>query len=484
MAQSRVTSADRPHRRAGSDSREGRVRGGTAVDELAQFVCEARFDEISQAAREQLKLRVLDSLGCALGALGAGPVRMVLEQVREFGGAPLATLIDAGKSAPDRAALYNGALVRYLDFNDSFLAPGETCHPSDSLAPVLAAAEYGHADGRTLLTALAVAYQVQNRLSEVAPVRAKGFDHTTHGAYAVAAGVARALGLDAEYTANAVAIAGTSLNALRVTRTGALSHWKGLAAPANGFGATHAAFLAMRGITGPREVFEGNKGFSDAIAGPFAIDWRHENLESVRRTILKRYNAEIHSQSAIEALLELRAEHHIEAAQVDRIELDTFQVAYDIIGGGEEGSKYEVQTKEQADHSLPYLLAVALLDGQVLPEQYLTQRIAGADVQDLLRRVDVRPDPELSRRFPDQHPARVRLHLRDGTVLQREQHDYEGFHTRPMSWETTAAKFDRLAKHRCDVEHRARIKQAVGDLEQLTVEHLTRLLVAPIRVAP
>jgi 2-methylcitrate dehydratase len=168
--------------------------------------------------------------------------------------------------------------VRYLDFNDWFLASGETCHPSDNLAPVLAAAEYAHADGRTLLTALAVAYQVQNRLSEVAPVRAKGFDHTTQGAYAVAAGVSRALRLDPQRTASAIAIAGTSLNALRVTRTGALSHWKGLAYPAAAFGATHAAFLAMRGITGPSEVFEGNKGFIDAIAGPFQIDWQHENL--------------------------------------------------------------------------------------------------------------------------------------------------------------------------------------------------------------
>ena len=254
---------------AGGGRHGRRIPHDTQVDQLAQFVCGAQFEGISEPAREQLKLRVLDSLGCALGALDGEPVRIVAAQVREFGGAPLATLIGAGKSAPDRAALYNGALVRYLDFNDSFLAPGETCHPSDNLAPVLAAAEYAHADGRTLLTALAVAYQVQNRLSEVAPVRAKGFDHTTQGAYAVAAGVSRALGLDPQRTANAIAIAGTSLNALRVTRTGALSHWKGLAYPATAFAATHAAFLAMRGITGPREVFEGNKGFIEAIAGPF-----------------------------------------------------------------------------------------------------------------------------------------------------------------------------------------------------------------------
>ena len=447
------------------------------MEQLAQFACGASFQDLSEEAREQLKLRVLDSLGCALGALRADVPEMVREQVLELGGAPLATLIGLDeRSAPDRAALYNGALVRYLDFNDSFLSPGETCHPSDNLAPVLAAAEYAHADGRTLLCALAVAYQVQIRLSEQAPVRAKGFDHTTQGAYGVAAGLARALELDPGRAANAIAIAGTSLNALRVTRTGSLSHWKGLAYPAAAFGATHAAFLALHGITGPREVFEGNKGFIDAIAGPFELDWSAEDLEAVRRTILKKVNAEIHSQSAIEALLGLRLEHQIDPASVERIELDTFQVAYDIIGGGEEGSKYEVQTKEEADHSLPYLLAVALLDGQVLPEQYRPERIGADDVQDLLRRVEVRPDEGLSERFPERHSARVRLLLGDGRVLEREQHDYEGFTTRPMSWDTVAAKFDRLAEGRVASEQAARVKDAVASLEELSVEELTRLL--------
>ena len=466
-----------PATRVSSPPTPGRASGRrTQVEWLAGFVCGARWENISEPAREQLKLRVLDSLGVALGALDGEPVALVREQVLEFGGAPLCTLIAAGKSAPDRAALYNGALVRYLDFNDSYLASGETCHPSDNLAPVLAAAEYARADGRTLLTALAVAYQVQNRLSEVAPVRAKGFDHTTQGGYAVAAGVSRALGLDEQRTANAIAIAGTSLNALRVTRTGELSHWKGLAFPATAFAATHAAFLAMRGVTGPREVFEGNKGFIEAIAGPFEIDWQREHLESVRRTILKRYNAEIHSQSAIEALLELRAEHELTADQVQRIELDTFQVAFDIIGGGEEGDKRRVRTKEEADHSLPYLLAVALLDGQVLPEQYLPERIVAEDVQQLLRSVEVRPDPDLSRRFPEEHSARVRLHLRDGRTLEREQHDYEGFHTRPMSWDTVAAKFERLASRHAGSRARAQITDAVRRLDEIAVDELTCLL--------
>jgi 2-methylcitrate dehydratase len=452
------------------------MRTRPLVEELGRFVAGASWDQLSCEARDALKVRVLDSLGCALGALGGEPVRLVRQQLDDFGGSPRCALIGGGRTAPDRAALYNGALVRYLDFNDSYLAKEETCHPSDNLAPVLAAAEYAGASGKDFLTALAVAYQVQCRLSVVAPVRAKGFDHTTQGAFAAAAGVARALRLSADQTTNAIAIAGTAFNALRVTRTGPLSHWKGLASANAGFGATHAAFLAMRGITGPKGVFEGNKGFMESISGRFEIDWLRENLELVRETILKKYNAEIHSQSAIEALLELRSEHALDAGDVESIELEIFDVAYHIIGGGEEGEKTVVRTKEEADHSLPYLLAVALLDGGVMPEQFEPERIAREDVQALLRRVEVRPADDLSARFPDEHACRLRLRLRDSRVVGREKRDYEGFHTRPMAWEAVRAKHDVLSAGTVTAGLGDRIAAAVMGLDELQVSELAWLL--------
>ena len=446
------------------------------VNQLAAFVVGSKYADLSETALHQEKIRILDALACAIGALEGEPIKIIRSQIEDFGGAGRCTLIGGGQTAPDRAAFYNSALVRYLDFNDAYLAKGETCHPSDNLGAVLAACEYAGSSGKDLLTALAVAYQVQCRLSDVAPVRAKGFDHTTQGSYAVAAGVARALGLDQAKTANAIAISGTAYNALRVTRTGALSNWKGLAYPNTALGALHATFLAMRGITGPEEVFEGNKGFMDAIAGHFELDWSKENLERITQTIVKKYNAEIHSQSTIEGVLELKRQRHFTGADIRRIEIDVFDVAYNIIGGGEEGEKVTVRTKEEADHSLPYIVAAAILDDQVMPPQYLPERIGRQDVQALLRKISVHPQDEFSRRFPAEMPSRIQVTLNDGQVMVKEKRDYEGFHTQPMQWKTVTEKFERLSQGRLAASLQDEIEDAVANLENVQVRELARLL--------
>jgi 2-methylcitrate dehydratase len=450
----------------------------TEVERLARFVDQRQFADISAQARQQLKIRVLDTVGVAVGALNAPPILAVSRLIDELGGKPLSTLIGRGKTAPDRAAFFNGALSRYLDFMDSYLAPHETNHPSDNMGAVLAAAEMRGASGADFLTALAVAYQVHTRLSDVAPVRDKGFDHTTQGAYAAAAGVAKALRLPPGQIANAIAISGTANVALRVARTGTLSHWKGLAYPNTAMAATHAALLAAHGITGPQQVFEGNKGFKSTISGPFEINWLSEDLERVRLTILKKHNAEIHAQPALDAALDVRSQASFAIDRVREVRLRTFRVAYQIIGGGEEGDKRTVRSKEEADHSLPYMLAVALLDGEVQPEQYAPERIAARDVQDLLRRVIITPDHTLSERFPQEMPAVLEVELDDGCVLRAARDVYQGFHTNPFDWATARQKFDRVTRAFLTKEAADRLAEVIASLDERPVSELTACLAA------
>lgn len=447
----------------------------TMVEKLGHWAEGVKWEDLSESARHALKSRVLDSIGCAIGALQGKPVQAIRRMTDDLGGRPLVTLIGGGKSTPDDAAFYNGALIRYLDFNDSYLAKGETCHPSDNIAPVLAAAEYAGANGRDFLVSLALAYQVQCRLSDVAPVRDHGFDHTVQGSYGAAAGAARAMGLSGDKIANAIAIAGTGYNSLRVTRTGELSNWKGLAFPNTAMGSVHATLLARYGITGPREVFEGNKGFMDAISGQFEIDWEKEDLERVTQTITKRYNAEIHSQSSIEGILDLRACCTLTPEEISQIRLATFDVAFNIIGGGEEGGKKLIRRKEEADHSLPYMLSAAFLDGQVMPEQYLPERIVRDDIQKLLQKVDVHPEEEYSRLFPKEMACRIEIEGKDGRLFQIEKHDYKGFKTQPASWEVLMQKYRELTQA-IDKELAEKIADVIFHLDQLKVTDLTTLL--------
>lgn len=454
----------------------------TEVQKLAAFAHAAHYEQLSARAVEQLKIRILDTLGVAIAALDAKPTLAIRKLTDALGGNGASTLIGGGKSAPDRAAFYNVALSRYLDFMDSYLAPGETCHPSDNIGALLAAADSVGASGKDFLTAVALAYQVQTRLSDVAPVRAKGFDHTVQGAYAVPAAVGKLLGLDAKQLANAIAISGTANNALRVTRTGDLSNWKGLAYPQVAKEGTFAALLAQAGITGPQQVFEGNKGLKETITGPFTIDWAHEDLESVLRTVVKKHNAEVHSQSSIDAALTIGTQTGFRADTIRSVRVKTFQVAYDIIGGGEEGDKRHIETKEEADHSLPYLIAVALLDGQVLPAQFAPERITRPDVQTLLRKVAISPEPAFTKRFPAEMPTQVEVELIDGTKFCVSAASFLGHTLQPLDWAAACAKFHPLVDPFAGESAAAAIAACVHDLDTHSVHELTALLAkVPLR---
>jgi 2-methylcitrate dehydratase len=213
-----------------------------------------------------------------------------------------------------------------------------------------------------------------------------------------------------------------------------------------------------------------------SIAGPFEIEWMKENLERVLQTIVKKHNAEIHAQSAIDAAIEIRARAGFIPGAVRAVRLKTFAVAHQIIGGGEEGDKRVVRTKEEADHSLPYMIAVALLDGEVQPQQYRPERIRATDVQSLLRKVTVSVDPALSKRFPRHLPADLEVELREGMIFHAHRDDYHGFHTNPFNWAAAREKFDRVTRDFTNDAQRDALAEIVATLEERPVCVLTSSL--------
>ena len=446
-------------------------------EQLAEWAGSRRFEDIDPAGLPYLKTLVLDTIGCAIGALSHEPIGAVRALTDELGGAPWCTLVGGGRTSPDRAVFYNGSLVRYLDFMDILMVRGQSFHPSDNFASVLAAAEMAGASGRRLLTALATAYEVHGLFSERAPLQEKGFDHVTHLAFSIPAGCINALGLDRRVGGNAIAMCGCAVNTLWVIRTGRLSRWKGFASAQAGMACMHMTMLASRGITGPLNLMEGPLGWEEVVGERVEVDWAKQPLEKFKQSSIKRYNAEGHTQSVLECLLELRSGHRIRAEDVKRVEVDSFKQVHNIVGGGEAGDRTQAASKEQADHSLPYLCAVALLDGDVWPSQLTEERIHRPDVQELMQRVWVRQRDALSMRYPQEMPCRVRVELRDGHVVSGEKSDYLGFGPRrPLDWDGALAKFDRLAGPELDAALRRDIPRAVEVLDSIPVSELTALL--------
>jgi 2-methylcitrate dehydratase len=447
----------------------------TIVGQMADFAVLPNFESLSAGVRAQLKIRMLDTLGCAIGATGTDRMLRLRQYVGDFSQYGKCSLVGGGRSSPDRAALMNGALVAHLDFNDSYLAPEETCHPSDNFGAVLAAAELANADGGTLLTALAVAYQVQCRLSDEAPARTEGVDHPALLAYSAAAGISRALSLDAPHTANAIAISGRALNPLRAARTATSSDWTRLGAPFTASIAMQATLLARRGVTGPSEIFEGSKVLMDTISGFRMIDWTNEGLDRVEATIVKRHHAHLHAQTAIEAALELQLVNDFDSDQIERVDVEIFEAAGPLVREGEHDVSHTL-TSEDAYNNLHYLIAVALLDREVMPGQFAEERIRRADVQALLSRVAVHPVPDHSRLFPGEMPSTVSVTLKDGRVLRQALSDYPGFRSRPQTWEDALSKFYVLASPHASDGVLGEISDTVQDVEKVRVADLTRLL--------
>jgi 2-methylcitrate dehydratase len=448
----------------------------TIAEKFAEFTVQTSYDNLSDPVRTQIKTLVLDTLGCAIGSMGAAPIELLRQQTDEFGGASLCTLIGGGKSAPDQAAFYNTSLIRYLDFNDGYMGNFATGHPSDNLGAILAAAEYADASGKELMNALALAYEIQCRICDVAKFEKNGFDQFTAGSTAVASGASRVLGLDVEKTAHAIAISGARQNPLFVTRVGQISHWKGFAYGGGVHTTLHSTFLAKRGVTGPLALFEGPSGVFDSVTGPFEFDWDDIKLEKMLGVSVKRYNAGLHAQTAIEGALELKQAHGFSAGDIERIDVALYERAFFIMGSGKAGAREHIGDKETADHSLPYVVSAALLDGQLMPEQYELERILRDDVQALFKKVHTSPSDKMTARYPAEAPTGIKITMTDGRVFEVEKPAYEGHFSTPMKWDSIVDKFEKLAVFYTSAGLRREIIDAVSDLENITTKDLARLL--------
>ena len=416
----------------------------TLAERLADFAIGLKFEDLPAPVVHEVKRRIIDSLGCALGAWHADPCVFARRVASTFSAERGATLLGTTHRAPaDWAGFANGCLVRYLDYNDTYLSK-EPAHPSDNIPAALAVAEAEALPGRELILAIAIAYEIQCRLCDTSSIRARGWDHVTYGAFSTAIAAGRLMKLDAERLRHAIGIGGVASAALRQSRVGELSHWKGCAFANAARHGVYAALLARAGITGPAPIFEGEKGFEKLVSGPLE-DIRLPSNEDgfmILKTSIKFWPAEYHSQSAIEAALKLRTQIK-DIAEVESVRIESHGAAVDIIGS--EPEKWHPTTRETADHSLPYIVAASLSDGEITDRQFAPERLADRKLLDFVQRVEVHRHAELSAAYPGAVGNIITLRLRNGRTLS-ERVDYPHGHARnPLTDAEVESKFHSMA---------------------------------------
>jgi 2-methylcitrate dehydratase len=401
--------------------------------------------------RHAAKQRFVDAIGCAVASHDCEPARIGRRLAANASTEkyPGRILMWGERSSAQDAAFVNTTMIRNLDFNDRF--PGG--HPSDCLGSLLALAEGQAVDGAHFLASMVVAYEIFARLNDSARLSRRGWDQGYSIAVATAAGVSHLLGLSAEVASQAIAIAAVASVPLRATRSGELTEWKNTATAFATRDGLFAALLAAEGMPGPSHAFEGRHGLWDQITGPFEIaPFPTEGGAFLTPSVqLKYWPVETNAQTVIWAALDLREKFDPE--ELRDIEVFCSDFAYHEIGS--EPEKWDPQTGETADHSLPYIMARALMDGPIQLASFADAAVRDPALRPLMARIRVTPDQEIDALLPATDLLRVRARTVDGATHALEIVNPLGHPANPMNDGHIEEKFRRLAEpvlgpERCD----------------------------------
>lgn len=390
------------------------------AERLADYALGLTYDDLPEEVVHVARQRVVDTLGCALGAIDSEPVRSIRSYIATLPPGPSSVLFDRLKVSPDAAAFLNATMVRFLDFNDGYFSR-EPGHSSDNIPACLAVAQAENLSGKDLILAIVIAYEVQMRLQDAASLFRRGWDHVNFVTVSTTLAVGRLLGLSRTQLVHALGMALNGHIAMRQVRSGELSGWKGASAANASRNAVFCAYLARHGMTGPGRIFEGEMGFFNQVSGPFDLDidgfGNRENGDfHILRIFTKLYPTNGEMQTAVMAAVALR-EALPNLGNIARIEIDTTDVGFKFLA--KDRAKWRPTTRETADHSLPYTVARALLDGTITQRTYDDADFADPRVIEIIDKISVREDPVLAAQMPSL-ANRVTITTRDGRVLSKE----------------------------------------------------------------
>jgi 2-methylcitrate dehydratase len=418
----------------------------TIASYLSHYATALTFSDLPSAVVHQAKRLIVDTLGCAIGGYASEPSKIARALAEGVSSRQPATILGSGQhTSLDLATFANGVMMRYLDFNDGYTGK-ESGHPSDAIAAVLSPAEVVHDDGKSVITATVVAYEVFCRLCDAVSVRRRGFDHVTVGVMASTAAAVKAMGLAPEQADQAFNLSLAANNALYQTRIGDVSLWKGCAFANASRNAVFAVQLASQGMTGPSPIFEGPGGFFTAVSGePFVLEpfGGQGRPFKILDCTVKRFPLGLYSQTVVEAALQARRQL-ADVEDIEEVHIQTLQTAVNIMAGDAE--KWHPTNRETADHSMPYTAAVALMYGAVEPRHFSPEYWQDPRLMNLVQKVKVSVSEEANRRAPEAMLSAVEVITSRGEHLKAEVPYHRGHYKNPMSDQEIESKFRALAE--------------------------------------
>ena len=433
---------------------------------LANYSDALRVADLDSSTIERAKVHLLDSLGCGLAAFKEGTVSAVRELAFASGGNAATIIGTKRRTSLEWAAFANGAGIRADDINDVYVGRG-TGHPSDNVAACLTAAEAAGAAGAEFLLSVVLAYEIECRLLDAVYLDTRGWDHPNYALISSALAAGRLMKLPPARLTEAVNIALSGHLAMNQTRLGALSNWKGLAGPDAARNAVFAAQMARAGITGPSPIFEGEAGFFKQVSGSLDIDTATFGGRGKRFRILdcfiKSYPAQAQTQTAIPAAAKI-AQAVGDLSRIRAIEVKSTHMGWQMAGSMPE--RWAPKTSETADHSLPYIVARAMLDGTITSASYAPEALRDPKAAALMKLITVREDASMTALVPKQSPNSVTATLADGRVITERVDDLPGFVVRPMQRADAEAKFERNDKAVLRPGQIQRISDAVRSLDR------------------
>ena len=412
---------------------------------LTDYTVALRYETLSPAAAHAARVRVIDTLAALAGGYdgeACAIARRLAARVSDPGGATI--FGTPTKTTPEMAAFANATAARYVELNDVYHWPGSAGgHPSDVIMPLMAVAEHARSSGRDLLAAIVIAYEIYLRLSDA--IGRTAFDCANFACLGVAAASAKLMGLAPEQIACALSMAAVPNSVLRQVRTGHLSMWKAVTAGHAGKAGVFAALMAREGMNAPFLPFEGKSGWCDHIAGKrFVLDIMGGNGVSfkIEDTMIKPRSSCATTISSILAAEKVAPRVMKRLGEVERVTVETYERAKIGMGTGEH--HWDPDSRETADHSIPYVVAAALMDGAVTPRQFDDEHLASAELRGLLRKIEVVVNDAYTRdyeKLPVVHRSKVNVVMRGGEQLSGEAGGDLGDLAQPKSDAEISRKF-------------------------------------------